>query len=105
MPIAAHHQGAADRLSLVAVARTFAELPYADELAAAGATIALTREVSRNGRVAGRLVRDEVATLVQSGATYYICGSPGFADSASLLLTDLGVPPGAIRIERFGPTG
>jgi len=96
----------AERLRLVAVARTFAELPYADELAAAGATIALTREPTTSGRAAGRLLSLDFEHLVHPDVTYYLCGSPGFADSASQLLTeDLGVPPGAIRVERFGPSG
>ncbi len=101
----ATHQGVPDRLSLVAVARTFAELPYADELATAGATIALTREDARSGRAAGRLLSVDLETLIRPEATYYVCGSPGFAESASQLLTGLGVPPGVIRVERFGPSG
>jgi ferredoxin-NADP reductase len=95
-----------DRLRLVAVARTFAELPYADELATGGATIALTREPTSDGRAAGRLLDLDLEALVRPEATYYLCGSPGFAESASRLLTeDLDVPPGAIRVERFGPSG
>jgi ferredoxin-NADP reductase len=102
----ARHQGAGNRLRLAAVGRTLAELPYADELTASGVTVALTREEASTGRAAGRLASVDVQSLVDRKATYYICGSPGFADSASRLLTeDLGVPPGAIRIERFGPTG
>jgi ferredoxin-NADP reductase len=99
------HENVADRLRLVAVARTFAELPYADELAAAGVTIALSRESANSGRAAGHLLSVDLETLLRPDATYYICGSPGFADSASRLLTDLDVPPGMIRVERFGPTG
>ena len=101
----AQRQDRADRLRVVAVARTFAELPYADELATAGTTIALTREDATSGRAAGRLLSVDVETLIQTQATYYLCGSPGFAESASQLLTDLGVPPGGIRVERFGPSG
>ena len=101
----ATHENVDERLSLVAVARTFAELPYADELAAAGVPIVLTREATTSGRAAGHLLSMDLETLLRPDATYYICGSPGFADSASRLLTDLDVPPGAIRIERFGPTG
>ena len=68
-------------------------------------TIALTREAATSGRAAGHLLSVDLEALLRSDATYYICGSPGFADSASRLLTDLDVPPGVIRIERFGPTG
>ncbi|HVL07137.1 MAG TPA: FAD-binding oxidoreductase [Acidimicrobiales bacterium] len=34
----------------------------------------------------------------------YVCGSSGFADAASALLIDSGMPAGAIRVERFGPS-
>jgi len=33
-----------------------------------------------------------------------VCGSARFAETASRLLVDLGVPTGRIRIERFGPS-
>jgi ferredoxin-NADP reductase len=94
-----------DRLRLVAVGRTLAELPYADELASSGATIVLTREDTRSGRAAARLTSVDLKSIPRTDATYYVCGSPGFADSASRLLTDLGVAPGVIRVERFGPSG
>jgi ferredoxin-NADP reductase len=99
------HSGVADRLSLVAVARTLDELPYADELLAAGTPIALTREDTRDGRAAGHLLRTDLEALIRPDATYYICGSPGFAEAASQLLTGLDVPPGVVRVERFGPSG
>jgi ferredoxin-NADP reductase len=35
----------------------------------------------------------------------YVCGSAGFAEAASRLLVDLGVPAQHVRVERFGPTG
>jgi ferredoxin-NADP reductase len=35
----------------------------------------------------------------------YVCGSAGFANTASDLLVDVGVPVERIRVERFGPTG
>jgi ferredoxin-NADP reductase len=34
----------------------------------------------------------------------YVCGSPGFADAATDLITNAGVLPTRIRVERFGPT-
>jgi ferredoxin-NADP reductase len=34
-----------------------------------------------------------------------VCGSSGFADAASHLLVDLGVPTAQVRVERFGPSG
>ena len=86
-------------------ARTLAELPYADELTAFRATVALSRERSAGGRAAGRLSAAELGPYVDPGATYFVCGSAGFAESASELLMSLGVPPGAVRVERFGPSG
>jgi len=97
--------GTENLLHLAVSSRTLAELPYADELAASHATIALSRERSGNGRAAGRLTAAEVAPYVDPASTYYICGSAGFAESASELLMSLGVPPGVVRVERFGPSG
>jgi len=101
----AQHIGAQNLLHLAVSSRTLAELPYADELAAAHATIALSRERSANGRAAGRLTATEVAPYLDLASSYYICGSAGFAESASELLMSLGVPPGVVRVERFGPSG
>jgi ferredoxin-NADP reductase len=38
-------------------------------------------------------------------ATGFICGSSGFADAATAVLRDGGMPVDRIRAERFGPTG
>lgn len=97
--------GSADLLRLAVSARTWADLPYADELAAAGATIALTREPGRTGRPAARLVPGELAPLVPADGPCYVCGSSAFAESASEWLTSLGVAVPRIRVERFGPSG
>ena len=99
--------GRADRLRLVAAARTWDDLPYGDELRAAGAVLALSREESLDGRAAGRLRPDEVAPLLEGrgeGWTAFVCGSAGFAESASALLLGLGVEPADVRVERFGPS-
>jgi ferredoxin-NADP reductase len=97
--------GRGDLLDLVVSARTLAELPYADELMAAGAFIALSREDSPSGRPAGRLSPAEIAAHLASGSTYFVCGSASFAESASARLVDAGVSEGSIRVERFGPSG
>ncbi|HXY92890.1 MAG TPA: oxidoreductase, partial [Acidimicrobiia bacterium] len=52
-----------------------------------------------------RLTLDDVAAAVRPGVTAYVCGSSGFADAASRLLLDAGVPTERVRVERFGPTG
>ena len=101
----AEHLEVTDRIELAVSSRTLAELPYADELIEAGATIALSREDRAGGRAAGRLVAAELRPLLSDAATYYVCGSAGFAESASELLVGLGVTPGAVRVERFGPSG
>ena len=92
-------------LTMAVAARTRAQLPYADELAAAGAVIALSREARTDGRAAGRLTAAELAPLLAADATYYLCGSAGFTESASDLLLGLRVPSEVIRVERFGASG
>ncbi|HET9646989.1 MAG TPA: FAD-binding oxidoreductase [Microlunatus sp.] len=101
----ARHLGTEHLLHLAVSSRTLAELPYADELSAARVTVALSRERTLAGRPAGRLTAAEVAPYVDPAATFFVCGSAGFAEAASDLLVELGLPPGSIRVERFGPSG
>lgn len=82
-----------------------AELPYADELVAAGAFIALTRETGADGRPAGRLSTTEISSHLVPQSTYFVCGSAGFAEATSSALVEAGVDAGLIRVERFGPSG
>jgi ferredoxin-NADP reductase len=96
--------GRPDLLRIAVAGRTRAELPYADELAEAGALVALSRE-PRGIRPAGRLGGDELVPLWEPGQTAYVCGSAPFAESLSQLLLGLGFAPGDVRIERFGPSG
>jgi ferredoxin-NADP reductase len=91
----------ADLLHLAVSARTWADVPYGDELAAAGAVIALSRE-SYGARDAARIRGDE---LIPGEGTCFVCGSSAFAEAASELLMAAGVPAERIRVERFGPTG
>jgi ferredoxin-NADP reductase len=101
--------GRTDLLRLAVSARTPHDLPYADELLAAGATVAFSRFAPPGGRAAGRLRPEDVRPLLPadaaSAATAFVCGSSGFAEAASVLLMGLGVPAEDIRVERFGPTG
>ena len=53
----------------------------------------------------GRISTELVGTAAAGAMTAYVCGSNGFVESASALLLDTGLPPEAIRTERFGPTG
>ena len=105
----ARRLGLQDKLRIVVVARSWDELPYADELQRYGAFIALTREnlALGNGqsRVAAPPYPDEMAAYVAGAERAYVCGSVGFASFATRLLEDAGVDTEAIRVEQFGETG
>ncbi|MGI8459463.1 MAG: FAD-binding oxidoreductase [Propionibacteriaceae bacterium] len=92
-------------LRLAVSARALADLPYADELLASGATLLLTRERSPAGRPPGRLVPADLDPLLAPGQRILVCGSAGYAETVSTDLLGLGVEPTAVRVERFGPTG
>ena len=99
--------GATDLLRLVGAARTWDDLPYAAELRDAGATLAFSGEAGPGSRSRGRLRPTDLAPLLQHrgpGLTSYVCGSAGFAETTSSLLMGLGVLPGDVRVERFGPS-
>jgi ferredoxin-NADP reductase len=101
----ARRNGTTDLLRLVVSARTPRDLYYADEIAGPETTIVYTRTApEKSARLAARLM---LADLPAShlDARVFVCGSPGFADGASRLLLDAGVPIDAIRVERFGPSG
>jgi len=93
-----------DLLTVVAVDRDPAELPYAEELGRAGARLAYTRH-STDDRPAGAPTAAELTPLLDGVELAYVCGSARFASYAETLLLDCGVAPAAIRVERFGPTG
>ncbi len=64
----------------------------------------LSRE-DHEGRRAARLGVDDLRPLLTpEPAAAFVCGSAGFAESASRLLVDLGVPAKHVRVERFGPS-
>jgi ferredoxin-NADP reductase len=96
--------GRLDLLRVVVSSRTLTELPYADELADAGALVVLTRE-AHGIRPAGRLTAAELVPLWEPGQTAFVCGSASFAEAASQLLLGMGYPASGIRVERFGPSG
>lgn len=100
----ARRLGLQDRLRVVAVGRTWAELPYAAELQRYGAFLALTRE-NLGERVAAPPYPSEMEPLVAGVERAYVCGSVGFASYATRLLQEAGVPTDAIRVEQFGETG
>jgi ferredoxin-NADP reductase len=91
---------------LLVSVRTPDDLPFADELD--GASVVYTRRrPSGWPRAAGRLTTDDLRPLVDglsADLTAYVCGSSGFAEAASQLLVELGIPAGSVRVERYGPT-
>ena len=101
---AARTLGREHLLRVVAVGRAPGHLPYAEELAAAGASVAWTRQ-NLPERRAGAPTAEELAPLLAGVEVAFVCGSSRFAAYAETLLQDCGVPPAAIRVERFGPTG
>jgi ferredoxin-NADP reductase len=97
--------GRTDLLHLAVSARTRADLPYADELIAAGALVALTRE-DQPHRPSGRLTSAELASVhATDPVTHFVCGSPAFAAGIADQLLALQVPSEDIRLESFGPSG
>ncbi len=95
-----------DLVHLVVSVRTPNDLYYAREIAGPETTIVYSREAPAvYPRAAGRLAPADVPTAFLTGTTAYVCGSPAFADTASNLLVELGVPAPQIRVERFGPSG
>ena len=100
----ARRLGRSELLRVVAVGRSPEMLPYADELGRAGALLAYTRHETA-ARPAGAPTAAELTPLLEGVERAYVCGSARFASYAETLLLDCGVEAGAIRVERFGPTG
>lgn len=97
--------GRPELIRLAVSARTLAELPYAEELVAAGALVVLSREDSPAGRAAARITSDELAALVPPDGPCLVCGSAAFTGATVRLLTERGVDVRRIRIESFGASG
>ena len=102
--------GTAVPLRLVVSVRSPEELPFADEYGDETTVVYSRRTPDSWPRAAGRLSSDDLGAsdlqeVLVPDATAYVCGSSGFAEHASQLLVDLGVPAGSIRVERYGPTG
>ena len=85
MTRAARHVGRKDLIRVVAVGRSHRDLPYADELARAGATLAYTR-VADGPRPPGPPTPAEVAPLLAGVEVAYVCGSSRFAELGEALL-------------------
>lgn len=91
-------------LRVVAVGRSPDALPYDMELRRSDALRAYTR-VDTDTRPAGAPTAAELTPLLDGIELAYVCGSARFAAYAETLLLDCGMAPGAIRVERFGPSG
>jgi ferredoxin-NADP reductase len=97
--------GRPELLSLAVSARTAASLPYAEELRAAGALVAISRERGARGIGPSRLDGAALAAVADPGATAFVCGSARFTLAMESHLLAAGQPADSIRVERFGPTG
>ena len=107
--------GGRQPLRLVVSVRTPGDLWYREELGAE-TTVVYTRSAGQDsagqaaawqdarGRPPGRLDAGVLSAVLIPGATCYVCGSAGFAEHASRLLVELGVPATDVRVERFGPS-
>jgi ferredoxin-NADP reductase len=102
----ARRTGLADLVRLVVSVRTPDDLYYSDEIIGPETTLVYTRATPPSfPRPPVRLAADDIPQPIADGTRAYICGSSGFADAASDVLIGVGVPPQAIRVERFGPSG
>ena len=103
--------GRSDLVRLVVSVRAPEDLFYAQEVEGPETTVLYSRSAPPCfARPPARLsAEDLIGALgpegLPPGLRSYVCGSSGFAESASQLVLGLGVPAEAIRVERFGPSG
>lgn len=91
-------------MRLVYSVRTAADVIYAGELPDdALLTYSRVPPTGWSGHV-GRVTPALVTQAGISSGTAFLCGSNGFVAAAIRIVMELGIPPGAIRTERFGPT-
>ncbi len=91
-------------LHLVVSVRSPDDLPYAGEYGPESSVVYTRRAPVGSARPPGRLAAHDLAAHVLPGRIAYVCGSSGFADHASDLLVELGLPASDIRVERYGAT-
>jgi ferredoxin-NADP reductase len=98
--------GVPERARLVASVRGPGDLPFAAELAGPQVHVVYTREAPPGSpRAPGRLTAADLAAGAAGVGAAYVCGSAAFADTVTALLGAVGLRPGRIRVERFGPSG
>lgn len=101
----ARRLGRSELVRLVVSVRSPADLYYARELPGPETKIVYTRNAPpSSARAAGHLDEADLRDVVEPDATAFVCGSSGFADHVTDLLTRLAIPSDRIRVERFGPT-
>ncbi len=101
----ARRSGRSDLVHLIVSVRAPEDLYYAHELPGPETEILYTRRAPADWpRPPARLGAGDLPAAAP-GTTAYVCGSSGFADAATDVLTRAGVPAERIRVERFGPTG
>lgn len=100
--------------ALLLSARTWADVPWRDELLARERDepgfhllLALTREPPRRPGDLGRRVDREaadsaLALLPTAPRLAYVCGATGFVEVTASALVAAGMPPGLVRTERYG---
>jgi len=108
--------GAEVPVRLLYSARSLDDVVYYEELeqlAAASPTLEVYYTLTRvqppgwqgyARRVDGPMLR-EIAETLGSAPRVYVCGPTPFVEVVANGLVDIGVPPGQVRTERFGPTG
>jgi ferredoxin-NADP reductase len=102
----ARRTGRSDLLQVIVSVRSAADLYYSDEIAGPETTVVYTRSApADSARPPGHLATGDIPQPLDPGVVGYVCGSPAFADAASGVLVDVGLAPGRIRVERFGPSG
>jgi ferredoxin-NADP reductase len=102
----ARRTGRSDLVRMVVSARAPGALYYGAELPGPETTVVYTREAPPGtSRPVGRLAAADLEPLVVPDGTAYVCGAPAFCNTATELLTGIGVEAHRIRVERFGPSG
>ena len=103
-----HNRGETVPLRLVVSVRGPEDLFYAGEYGPESTVVYTRTAPAGSPRAPGHLdaatLAPLVAELAPAGAVAYVCGSTGFAEYASQLLVEVGMPADAVRVERFGPS-
>ena len=106
MSMLRHHRraGLSVPLRLVVSVRSPEDLPFAGEYGGGDHARLHPPHAAGLATAAGPPRRRGPAAAALPDATAYVCGSAAFAEHASQLLVDLGVPAPSVRVERYGPT-